>query len=359
MPEDNKNKISLLLVLVLIIGAIGFYLYWSQTPGKKEVYKTSFDEGVTLQAKGDDRARYKFEEALRSAASLEEEAVAKLNIGTAYFSSDPPKAVQILKEVYANTSYPPRTRAAAIDLMVQWYSSSFDIDLFQNHVFTGGKPWESFLEKKETKPTKRDIEIAIRKAEEHATTIHSLFTSEYAIAFLYSRYGLLENLDDKKKVDEYTAVILDRIARGDNDLNMKITTGANVRVSQYGWGLFYKAFALTNLHSAGVYKDTDAIEKAYSMAIAYQEQVPRIELAINERLNYMIFLSRLNDPAADEKIKEQVSLLFAKGLETNQKYKDSLATLIKNPRYNKNLGKIANLNSQFKNLIISLGWREK
>ncbi len=367
MPPNNEtlnssSKVYFLvpLSLLIIIAAVGFFLYSKQTPKKEDVYKLSYEEGALMQAKGDSRARYKFEESLKNASSIEEEALAKLNVGTSYLSSEPTKAVAILKEVYANTSYPAGVRAGSIDYMMQWYSSSFDIDLVENHMLAGGEPWQSFkVNEKEPEFSKRDASLSLRKATEHASTIKSTFTSEYGIAYLYSAYELLENQSDKKKVQEYSTIILERIKKGDEDFNKKLSNGgAGVRDSQYGWGSFYKALALTNLYNLDIYNDTEEIEKSYELAILYNEKVLRIGLAVNDRLYYMIFLSRLNNQAADQKIKDQINILFEKGIETDQKYKDSVIRLIKDSRYNRDLPKIAKLDQRFKDFLITLGWKE-
>ena len=355
--ENNNFALKTVLILFLVMIIAGVFLYLRQTPSKREIYRTSFQEGADLQAKGDKRAVYKFEEALRNATTVEEEAVAKLNVATAYVWSDPIKSMQMLKEIYANTVYPPRIRAATIDYMVQWYSGTFDLDLVKDHVLTGGQPWESFFDGNKDEFTKKDATLALRKAEEHATTIYSFFTSEYVIAYGYSAYELLENASNENEVAKYTEIILDRIRRGDIAYDQSIYSGAKVRDSQYGWGFFYKAFALTNLYSVGTYKDTSEIEESYEMAISYQEKVPRIGTAINPRLNYMLFLARLNTDAADAKIRDQISALYAKGLDSDPKLTQSVANLVQDERYNRQFDKLASLDPRFKDLIVSLGWK--
>ena len=246
--ENNKPIFLTLSAFLVVAIVVGILLYLGQTQTKEEAYKSAFKEGTLLQSKGDFRARYKYEEALKYAETVEQEAVTRLNIGTAYFYSDPAMAVRVLKEIYANTEYPPRIRAGTIHYMVARYGQTFDLNFVKNYFLAGGDPWSSFATSSTPeKFTKRDAEISLRNAEEHASEIYSLFQSEYAIAYLYSAYELKENSNNKAVVSSYAKRILERVERGDVAIKANLTQ----RDSQYAFGYYYKAFALENLHEAG------------------------------------------------------------------------------------------------------------
>ena len=353
----QKQKVVLLAVLVLLIFGIGGVLYWLQVPSKEEIFVSSYREGRRLLLKGDERARYKFEEALGTAPTLREEAIAKVNLGVSYFASDPTKAVQTLKEVYANTAYHPEFRAGAIQHIVEHYSTTFDIDLIKNHVLTGGEPWESFFDKGGGElVTKRQASLALRNALEYATSIYPLFPSEYGIAYLYSAYETLENANREEGINQYVALVLDHIRKGDDAYRQQIENyrarGAEITAS---WGLFYKAFALTNLQRLGKYGDTETIERAYEAAIDGLEQVAVTRTAVSYRLYYTLFLSRLGTEAANMKITEQLGILYKKAqIETDVEQQKILIEILRDPRYNFLLQRVASRDPRLKKLLDAL-----
>lgn len=352
----SRQRAILLVILILLLGAGGI-LYWFQVPGKSERFASSYQEGRRLLLRGDERARYKFEEALGTAPTLREEAIAKVNLGVSYFASDPIKAVQTLKEVYANTAYHPEFRVGAIQHIVEYYSTTFDIDLIRNHVLTGGEPWESFFDKKGGElVTKRQASIALRNALEHATSIYPLFPSEYGIAYLYSAYEVLENANRGEGVNQYVALVLDHIRRGDNAYRQQIENyrarGAKVTAS---WGLFYKAFALTNLQRLGKYGDTEIIARAYEAAIDGLEQVAVTPAAVSYRLYYILFLSGLGTEAANAKIAEQLGILYEKTqIETDVEQQKILIEVLRDLRYNFLLQRVASRDTRLKKLLDAL-----
>ena len=199
----------------------------------------------------------------------------------------------------------------------------------------------------------------MRNADEHATTIHSLFTSEYSIAHLYSAYELQENIKNKEEVDRLATIILNRIKQGDLDFDQKTNANANVRDSQYGWGLYHKALALGNLYKAGRYTDSVTIDNIFQSAIEYLEKVPRTKgFASDARIRYLLFLATVNTPEYDNIALQQIAEIFSKGAKTNELFHKRLDYWIQRPRYAESFDRTADMSTEWKELLISRGWKK-
>lgn len=358
-----QGKSFALPILFLCVLVFGFLLYTEQLPDKQKVFQDSFEEAAKLQEKGSTRAYLVYERALKNATTKEEEARAKLNVGTTYFNVEPARAIQILKEVHDDVSYPPAIRAAAAHHLMEWFSlSRFEpevLNLVQKNIFAGGEKWESYNTNKESEAfTKRDAMLSFRNlAEDASDNLVSLFQAEYAIAFLYSAVEVRDNLANKEELQKYFAIVRDRIARGDRAVDENSTR----RNSQYGWGYFYRAFALDNLYRAGSGVNESSvidIDATYEKATSLRESVARYPTSFPTRLRHVLFLAHVRHNEKAQKKLGEVVARAAESTESRDAYMSTLKSFINDSQQAQSFAHLASLSSEFREAIVSLGWKQ-
>lgn len=244
---------------------------------------------------------------------------------------------------------------------MEWYSTSgFDsptLNIIQKNILTGGQPWESFLVNQGLEAFgKRDASLSLRKMEEHATEIFSLFQSEYAIAYLYSAIEAKDSMNNPDELKKYVTIVQNRIVRGDK----AITENSPRRDSQYGWGYYYKAFALENLYREGVNVNDDnvrLIDATYEKATEFRESVKRYPTAFPTRLRHLLFLGYVQ---LDEKAQNKLAEIIARATESSEAhiaYITALKKEIDNRWYASSFAHLATINADFKNHLVSVGWK--
>ena len=227
-----RNKILWISVLLLLLVFFGYaYFYFTEIRIPENTLKTSshntlksgnisYEEANTLFANRQyNEAIIKYNEALKSVTSLNEEILIKYQIAGATLNlGDRLKAVKLFKDILDNPKYADdspsinKAKAAVIGMMIRiFYQTS---EKAVSAIIFSGKPFEDFL-----KESGGNIDDAILRLAEYASSLSPTpeVITEARIADLYAikvynlkkRGGL--NEEEKKQVEEYTRIVKEKI----------------------------------------------------------------------------------------------------------------------------------------------------
>ncbi len=358
---EKKWIIALLLSVsaIFVIAAGSFFYLKFYGPSGFPVatttnFSNTFASGVSRSAEGEyAQAAMQYEKALQKVTTKEEEGLARLYLAIAVTGTDVVRGIEMLKEISRDETLPGFYRAGGAIFLLQLFSRSHDPEFVGEHLFTG-EVWASFA--KDTPRTYAGVELAVRRAFEWSTELHSLFEAEYRIALWYMRKVYFGSLSPKERA-QYQQIAEERTIKGDTALRLAIDSGITPH-SEIGLGYNLKATLLEFKHALGEASLAE-VEDAYQNALTLLGTDPAVQSRFNEfyaRLEYSNFLARLDRAAYLEKIKTVLTPLYLSSM--NVAF-DSATSRIKNKAdtpFQLILSRIAAIDPRFKNKIETLGW---
>lgn len=363
MPvEEHKKTLPTwvgFLVLAVLIGAVGSY-YWYSTTGAPVATETpatvlmqanpSYAEAIALHGQFKfAEARAKYEEALRFASSEEEQAQIRLKIAhTVRDEGDLVRAAQLYKEVAGMTSYPAIARAYAVQSLALLYDYAGD-PAVRTETFKG-EPYVSFY-------VQQNFTRSYKNLFEYAAQLYPLAIPElrsaawYANALLRQSKGLAQLSEED--VAEYQSIVAAKLQRADADI-ARTQDDPNEAILRPEISRA-RAIVLGRMALAGYGSLTEA-EAAYDVALHENEARGGTRDGFM-RYWYAAFLSEIEGRDADV-----VAMLAP--LYTDSAYASSLVTSFFTTERNnqlrakETLQRLAGIDPQFKQHLISLGWTD-
>lgn len=323
---------------------------------KAEKFSKSFESGRDLFYSGSPNSILRFEDAVRNASTKNEEALAKVNLGTSYLAQDPIRGILLLKEVSLDQSLPDFYRAGAINYALNYYLGKKDVDFAEKHIFTGDQ-WQTFL----VGEGREAVELAVRKTYEWSADIFSTFTAEYRIAWWYAKQ-INTDKTTGDAANNYVEIIREHIARGDIALASAIRIGKTPR-SQFGLAYILKGIALEGIFELNQAKEID-VRTAYNQAITILDADPNDFQARGQVLYARYHLAALLARSVKPDTNEIMSILEPIYKITNAPFYQFLreerdAAIFGTDPTRKDIINLANIDPKFKERLIMLGWQEQ
>lgn len=353
---DFKNKIGhnvAWLVLLLIIVIAGVFFLFGKEYFMGPVSEKIIEEGRLLFHEGNySGADIKYQQALKEAETKKDEASAKVNIGTARLRSDLREGIKILKEVSLDESYPKFERSSAISYAASVALAS-DLDFAKNYVFTGDI-WSGFL------PIgnfdREALELAVRRAFEWSADLYSVFPSEYRIAWWYSKQIIEGKTKSDEEIKQFVAIIKDRMIKG--NVSLGIAQAAGTFPSRVVAGYILRGIALEGLYVAGE-SSIEEVKNTYNQALAIAEAnkddveaYARIPYARYNLANFLVNRVKTYDT---KEIRDILSPLYDYNINSSAFFGFLRSDA---ERSNKGIIALSKVDPRFKELLLSLGWKE-
>lgn len=357
---STKKLLGLVVTLILLVG-VGVWVYDSRqgvSNGESTSYRNfvasnnSFARGEDLRLHGQPQAAVdQYQQALEQVTNASEEAKVKLRLAISLRDvKDFTDAIALFKEIAANTEYPAISRAYAVqDLAVLVMANGGRGDLlaatFQND------PYKSLY-------VPNDLLLTYRHMAEYASSFYPTADSELLIAIWYADdiiNAKKEKTHDQARISADLRIIAQKIASADRDLKRIQNEHEN----------YFATIPYPLLQKAKIYGKLDLVAENHA-------EDPRVafEKAIDSYAQY-------NGPAADGFARYYYAsyLMNAYGVSARSQIVSVLKPLYADPRYSnktiqsylknvsveqtrKQLAVMANLDTDFKKHLISLGWTE-
>lgn len=371
MPNITKKYLLLfLLAILLLTGGVFMYLYF-QSSNKPAKFKSSFQEAKGLLKRGSTGdAILKFEEAAKNATNENEAANAKLNLDFALLSADTSRGIAALKAFALDESMPPGYRATAINALLIYLLGSKDVGLAVNQIFTGGK-WQTFMAG--APPTLTGVDLAIRRAFEWSVELFPGYTAEYRIGWWYGKQ-IKSGAVKGKEAEAAGDTIQKRIAAGDillfQDEKRLSSLSSDVINNRFephqiaGNGYSIRGLALEGLWLLGRVSE-DTVRQSYEKALAIVDKYINDDRDLGTtllytRFNFAAFLAGVNLQKNREEIVKILSPIY--GYISQSK---AFPAFLRNEAQGddavvrKAIINLGLADPRFKNLLLSLGWKEK
>lgn len=380
MEENGPTKINKLLpiaIAVLLIVGVAFGYFYSYVGNKEVVVPPDAPTYLKIGAENKDYiearesfkngayedAVTKYADALKKAKNPSEEMLLKIRIAQATeWGGDKLKAIDLYKEIIADPKFASDSKdlqqgkSNAVMGLMYIFNETYDKKI-TDKIFTGAH-YQNFI-----KSDDADIDLAYRRLLEYANSFTSIpnLLAEAELASLYAQevYNLKikssltsEELSRLTASERIVKTKLDNINKhADNSENYYQYSRESTRPSL----LRYKAEAVGLMFSAG-YKEFGDPEKIFLQALS----LPQFWRAKSQtKFSYATFLAR----SYGEKRKSDISPLLSDLYKTTFPENFSWRELLLNqrdhlvPRMETNLLLLAKVDSKFKDLLNSLGWR--
>lgn len=355
----SMKKYFIIFLVTIILLAVGIFLLISskalvdkdtppidtESSSDSLLKNPMFIEAEAKFKAGDfERAISIYKEILPTLSLLGEDGAVRFRLAVAQTRQEPLEAIKNLKTVAADEGALKIQRAYAVERLGLMFYRSSDPNLIP--VIFSGEPYESFYVEKNTL-------LALRRLFEYASSIfRPLAISELRAADIY----LTELINAKGTTEydgllgEYLPIIETRISNANNDIELIKQSIASSTVPE---ALVLKARVYAKLNELGLNYEAEPIFKeALSEALNANSGVS------NVKVYYALFLQQY-EPSRVDDIAKNLETLVA-GISNYPAFE----TMFTNERNNV-LGfkpvmvSLANTNTDFKNLLITLGWQEE
>lgn len=363
----RKYYIIIFIVGVLIVSA-GLYYFYLYLPSR---FTEAFESAVISLKAGDSQgAIEKLNKALPLAQTKKEEATIKNYIASAYLTIDRARAVQMLKDVAADTSYPNLERAFAVQFIADAYMfGSRNVDFAKDNIFTG-EPYSSFLPKNISLSESSKVKVyeGIRSIYEYALTFYQLPVAEYRLAERELRTVVQTKIGNPnarlaKPESEYVASAKEYLKKGNAALTDYISgVGGD---NQIGYAYWVRGAVLGYL--AELEKDSTYLpeaEEAFKSSLIRLRNSPSVSgqnLSLWASFYYAAFLEKHYKISRTDDIKKLLAYI------TEPKFKNlyfinylgALGGLDRVSYDRESTLDLARLDPDFKHWLKNLGWKFK
>ena len=365
----QKNTLLIFSVILVLFLSIVLTFFYKQNRDKKtlddshilenlveENKNFSLGENFLKTSDGANALKY-FQEALKEAKSLDEEAQIKYKIALSYdLLGDPTIVVTLLKEIISNTNYKAPIRAYALQYMARLFNISGDANI-HTEIFKDA-PYADFYKEK-------DLKLAYLRLYEYGSKIYPLGIIEMRIADWYAdsvSKALREEKGDATKLakqpsrqatlEKEREIIRKKIVSADMDIQK---TRSDVATRTYVPEiLFLKGNVLAKLHLAGDFSLGNP-EDAYKESLEAAQGNIAFEAAA--RYHYASFLARAYGKDRRDDVKKLLSAFYADTAFSNSAMYKVIAREKNNALGLKNhIVLMASLDPEFKTLLRQMGW---
>jgi hypothetical protein len=377
MNANFKIWIYAVALIAIIAAGTGFYIKYEIPRNSTSNQQELQDARAILLTASSTQSIAPLTQLLKQNLNSQQQATARLNLGTAYLDTDPTKAAEILKGLSLDESAPPWYRAAAAEMILNYALAIRDAQFTDSVLFTG-PVWGEFTR---SDPQTPQADLAFRKAFEWASTLYPVFGIEYQIAMWYaSTAGTLASSTD---TNLYASTALSRIAAGDVDLaaaekaNQAALQQSPDAIPPYtdyeiGLGLSVKARALANLfvlHKLGVLSVSD-VQAVYLQAQSYLEKNPQVTgalaSALYTRYYFALFLLHIDENTYKQMIVDTLAPIYG-AYQTPALRTANFFSYLKSERSTTTAQgqktplqlatiKLAGIDPRLKNLLLQLDW---
>lgn len=352
----NRTKFVFVIIVVLFIGALLLVWRYSQTQNDNltRVAELSRQGTVALGQGNYEEAVKNYKSALSLAPNKDVEAQNKLKLGQALMTTRKAEAMEVFKEIAADTSFDKGIRARAVNLMAQELSATHDTVFASKYIFTGD-PYASFL-------VNNDFELAELKLREYSLSIYPTATPAFRVALWYIN-ELSQNRNsalDQKTEEEFK-----------NQVRKYYQLGSELLLNESGQGgIFEQANAIGQqglvlgyLASIGE-KDPSEVEKLYEMALEmislHPSDVNLKNLGFYLRFHYAAVLKNLHGESRNDAIKK-ILMPFTPQMTKNTYFEKFLASendpLHGQHHHHQDIIDLAAISPEFKLVAESAGWK--
>lgn len=265
--RQNYIKLAIILTTAAVVGG-GYYYFSIYKPGKiLTEWNTEYKTASKLYRQG------KLKESIPAFLKLSEEAPtkagevqAKLKLAFDIFrrndGGDRVQAVNIYKEIIADSSTPSYQRAIAISDLMDTYNGTHDNTFARNVIFKG-EPFEQYLKEARELDYRNDVDYAMRRAYELAESIYPLSLAEFRIAGWY--FGAI---DSGRATKEQKVELLDKLEEWTlkGEANLPRTLRLKYETSTIGYIYMSDALARRALARFGK-GDYSLAEQAFEKAL--------------------------------------------------------------------------------------------
>lgn len=356
----NKKSLLAAVVLLVIVGAgLGFKEYFDYQKTAK--FKFYIENANALVDDGDTKNAIPFfEEAIKNATIGQNEAWAKMFLGSAHLTNDPQKGIAILKEISLNASIPAFIKASAINSILNYFYYDFpdskkNLEFAKKYVFVGER-WFEFAA--HGLNSRADLELAMRNGFEWSLKTYPTFEAAYGVALWYGdqlKHGDVSG----EEANRYGDIILTKIANGDASFKESYSTRRKAIIA---FEYIIKGLAVEGLAVIDKIRPEE-VEKIYQTAIDMLEtdsanNFERDE-ALYARLHMASFLSRTNPKASREKILNLLAPIYK--MEGTSFFRfltiAADASRFDDDHLREGIVRVAKIDKSFQKLLLSLGWK--
>lgn len=383
----SKLLLSILSVIVLLIAVplIWWLAVHNTAPQSLEIDTRSekvtvysdlkenniaFKAGEDLKRSDTIQARENYNLALQSTNSAAEEAQIKFKLALTYqlangSDNDLTQAIALFKEIAVNEAYPNVFRAYAVmrlGLLYDVYGYGEQAALLISETFTGS-PFDSFLEE-------GDLASSYLNLYEHSLELRPNAIADLRSAQIYMHKLEVEHeagRDISQLAQSYIPLVLERIKRA--ELDMSVIEGdenasallpiALMRMGVLVANLSYYANLLGEPYISMVKTDDITIARAeQSFSKALQIRTLRGGLDSFDRFMYASTLDRYA-VGREVDIKKIMIPVYLESAGRDEAFKSFVAAQAESDTWmHESLVNMANLDSAFKQYLISTGWTE-
>lgn len=309
------------------------------------------------------------EKIIKSPASRQNEAYAKILLALAYFNiGKPVESAGLFKEVAKNDEYPNKQRALAVYHLIQ-IANNQGLDFFRQYILND-EPFKSFYTETNADPGD-NASLAIRKMAEWEDSLSPSVMANYRIANWYAE-KLFENelrpfLTDFEK-DEYNKILIQKLQKADEffaqwPLQIMESGDRGILSSIYlQKGVIYeKHYLVSGISSSKItaensYKEAAKLHQSVFLPKKLKLEIPFYYAAFLAEIygkSRLVEIRKLTEPIHDSAVseikKDEAFLAFLKNGKVLPEIRFAKRALLM----------LAKVDPDFKNLLKNLGWSDE
>lgn len=352
-----KQIIGAAIFLLIVVGGIVYFagpMYLPKEPDTGAILNTMiandpvFAQGVSsYDSKDYVTAAEQLQKTLTTKTDPIEEGIVQFYLAASLEkSAQYEKAVANLKEIVASPEHIPLIRATAIQNMSQMYYRYGDQRI--TAAIFSDNPYKNLVGSNNA--------ISYRNLFTLAVSLYPLAYSEYAIAQWYAfELGSAKEDSDRARENSARDVVRNALAAAELDmLRLKEDARAG-KPSDYvlASNMRARTYGALSIEGETDYDADDAYRQAISDYVEYSEPEGFV------RLNYAMYMATKSGNSRAADIRTVLAPLYVGALDSHAA---GLSAFLRNqgarPASRTHLAKLANIDPQFKDLLLANGWKE-